>query len=105
MIGGGALVEKVFVYADLEPDQVHALGEPADLRGHVVLVRAQEREPLFLVAGSLSDQVGVSAERGQGHAGGAEDDADGQPLDIILAVGAAPARSASHGLAKMPSFS
>ena len=98
VVGGAVLVEEVLIYSDFEPDQIQALGEPADLSGEVRLVLAQERESFFLVADSLSDEVGVSTERGQGHARGAEDDADGQPVHVILAVDATPTRSASHGL-------
>ncbi|WP_237742602.1 hypothetical protein [Actinopolymorpha alba] len=68
VVSGAALIEEVLIHADLERDQIQAFGEPADLGGDVRLVLAQDREPFFLVSGSLSDEVGVSAERGQGHA-------------------------------------
>ncbi|WP_346540187.1 hypothetical protein [Micromonospora sp. DPT] len=68
VVSGAVLVEEILIHADLEPDQIQALGEPADLGGDVRLVLAQEGESFFLVSGPFSDEVGVSAERGQGHA-------------------------------------
>jgi len=61
------------------------------------VVLAQEREPFLLVAGAFPDKVGVPTERGQGHAGGAEDDADGQPVHVVLGVAATPARPPAYG--------
>jgi hypothetical protein len=70
------LVEQVLVHPDLEGDQVQALGEPAELGGDLPVVLTQQRESFLLVAGALPNEVGVSAERGERHAGGAKDDAD-----------------------------
>src|SRR6266545_2701320 len=73
---GGSPVQMVLVHLDLVGDRIQALGERADLGGHLVLVPAQQREPVGLVAGSLPDEVGVAADRAQRHAGGAEPGAE-----------------------------
>ena len=96
--GLGALGKDVFVCPDLVVDQRQASGELIDLSGDTLPVLAQEREPLFLVADSLPEEVGVSTDRDHGHAGGAENDGDVQPFHVILAVDATPTGTASYGI-------
>jgi hypothetical protein len=48
-ISRGGLTEDVFMDPNLEPDQVQAPPESTDLGHHVLLVLAQQREPLLLV--------------------------------------------------------
>jgi hypothetical protein len=85
------LVDQVLVHPDLEGDQVQALGEPTELGGDASVVLLEERETFLLVARARTNKVGIAAERGQRHAGGAKDDADGQPVDVVLAVATTPA--------------
>lgn len=91
MFAGGVL--DVFVDADLVGDEVEALGEPADLVGRTLLVLAERGQALRFIPGALADEVGLLADRGQGHAGGAQDDAGRQPVDIVLGVDAAAVRT------------
>ena len=89
------MFEVIFVHSDLEGDQVQTLRQLVNLDDHVLLVPAQQREPLLLGAGTLSDEVGVLADLSERHAGGAKDDADLQPLHVVFAVEATPAGSAA----------
>jgi diketogulonate reductase-like aldo/keto reductase len=66
---------------------------------------AQDGEPVLLVACSLPDQFGVLADRCQRHAGGAELDAQFQPLQVRFAIGAAAVGRPLHRAASRPSRS
>lgn len=57
-----------------------------------------EREPFLRVVAALPDEVRVPAKHGQGHAGGAENDADRQPVHIVLVVDTTSAGTAPHGV-------
>src|SRR2546429_5649515 len=92
----GAPGEAVFVHPDLPADQVEARAELADLRGHAFSVLAQQSQPFALVAGSSPDELGIAADRGERHAGGAEAGADIQPLQVLLVVDAVPVEVALH---------
>src|SRR6266542_4799169 len=94
---GSALGDAVFVHFDLPADEVEALAELADLRGHAFPVLAQEIEPFLLVAGSLANELGVPTDPDERHARGAEVGADLQPLDVLLAVDAVPVGAPAHG--------
>jgi len=91
-----ALGEALLVHADLPSDEVEALVEVADLRGHAFPVLTQEGEPFLLVAASLPNELGIAADPGERHAGGAEAGAELQPLDVLLAVDPVPVEPASH---------
>jgi hypothetical protein len=90
----------VLVDVDLVGDHLQALGERADLGGNLVLVPAQQRESVGLVAWSVPDEVGVAADRAQRHAGGAEPGAQVQPLHVVLAVETMPVAAAPDGFSE-----
>jgi hypothetical protein len=74
-------------------DQLQALCELAYPAGHVLLMLAQEGQPVLFVAGYVPDELGVAADRGQRHAGAAQACADGQLLHVLLAADATPAQA------------
>jgi hypothetical protein len=82
------LAEEVLVHANLVCDQVEAVAEPVDLGDQPVLMLAENGEAVRLGAGSAPDQGGVPADLGERHPGGAEPDAVGQPLHVVLGVDA-----------------
>jgi hypothetical protein len=97
-----ALREVILVHADLRADHVKAIGERLNLTDHLLPVLAQQREPIFFIAGSLPDEICVLADHRQRHAGGTQRRADGQPLDVLLAIDPAPAHSPSYRKGKNP---
>ena len=63
-----------------------------DLGGDVILVAAEQGESVLLVAGSLTDEIGVLTDRVQRHAGRTEPDAHDQPVDVVLGIDAPAVR-------------
>jgi hypothetical protein len=99
---GGADGKAFLVELDLECDRLQARGLRRDLGGHALLVLAQDGQALGLVACSLPDQFGVAADR-QRDAGGAELDAQIQPVQVLFAVGAAAVAVRCTPLTNSPS--
>src|SRR4051794_26731497 len=98
----GALGEVVLVDADLVVDQVEALGETRDLGGHLGAVRTHDGEAFVLVAAAFPDEFGVPPDHRNGHPGGTQHDADGEPVDVVLAVEATAARGALDRVGEDP---
>jgi hypothetical protein len=61
---------------------------------------AHDGKPLFLVAHALPDEFGVSADRRNGPARGAQNNTDGEPFNIVFAVQATATGTAFDRIGK-----
>jgi hypothetical protein len=89
--GRKAPFDQVFVDADLVVDDVQAAGQVAQLAGDMPLVPAQQLQTLSLGAVTAANNLSVLADSSQRHASLAEQNAQLQPVDVLLGIHAAAA--------------
>src|SRR5690242_11842283 len=82
-VAGG---EPAAVDADLVVDELEVLPGPGELGGYLGAVGLQEGQPFLFVAGPGGDELGVTPDGPDGHAGGPQPGADDDPVEVELVV-------------------
>jgi hypothetical protein len=88
-----AVVEDVLVDADLMANEFQAAVEVLALVQYARFVLEEEFEPLGLGACARAHERGIAAHVAQRHARSAQDEADRQPIDVVLGVDPAAAEA------------
>jgi hypothetical protein len=78
-------------------DDLEVLLQLGELGGHVGAVGLHEGKPFLLVTGSGGYELGVAPDGLDGHAGGPQPGADGNPVEVELVVAPSAAGGAVDG--------